>query len=167
MQQLIRIAGIKLGKIKKDLKIGKNLTEKKVMPAHTEATVTPNVRQTFESVFSDQMRKEEVDNKSGKGKKRKIKCGMCDQPMSSTSITSSDDATGRKKTVKELRKIREKHEEKSLRLSDFYPTKGRKARTKLKETAYKDTHVGIVGAKNNRTVRKDSIYDAKGVLIQV
>ena len=79
----------------------------------------------------------------------------------------SDDATGRKKTVKELRKIRKKLDENSLWLSDFYPTKGRKARTKLKETAYKDTHVGIVGAKNNRTVRKDSIYDAKGVLIQV
>ena len=77
---------------------------------------------------------------------------MCDQPMSSTSITSSDDATGRKKTVKELRKIREKHEEKSLRLSDFYPTKGRKARTKLKETAYKDTHEGIVGAKNKADI---------------
>ena len=82
----------------------------------------------------------------------------------------SDDAMGRKKpnkTDKELRKIRGKHDENSLWLSDFDPTKGRKARTKLKETAYKDTHVGIVGAKNNRTVRKDSIYDAKGVLIQV
>ena len=79
MKQLIRIAGIKLGKLKKDLQIGENLTAKKVMPAHTEATVTPNVRKTFESVFSDQMRKEEVDNKSGKGKKRKIKCGNCDQ----------------------------------------------------------------------------------------
>ena len=96
MKQLIRIAGIKLGKMKKDLKIGKNLTEKKVMPAHTEATVTPNVRQTFESVFSDQMRKEEVDNKSGKGKKRKIKCGMCDQPMSSTRLTSSGPAPQRR-----------------------------------------------------------------------
>ena len=82
----------------------------------------------------------------------------------------SDDASGRKKTNKtdkELRKIRGKHDENSLWLSDFDPTKGRKARTKLKETAYKDTHVGIVGAKNNKTVRKDSIYDAKGCLIQV
>ena len=79
MKQLIRIAGIKLTKVKKELKIGKNLTAKKIMPTHTEATVTPNVRHTFESVFSDQMRKEEVDNKLGKGKKRKIKCGMCDQ----------------------------------------------------------------------------------------
>ena len=82
----------------------------------------------------------------------------------------SDDPSGRKKsnkTDKELRKIRGKHDESSLWLSDFDPTKGRKARTKLKETAYKDTHVGIVGAKNNRTVRKDSLYDAKGVLLQV
>ena len=82
MKQLIRIAGIKLKNLqKKELKIGKNQTAKKVMPAHTEATVTPNVRKTFEAVFSDQMRKEEVeaDTKSGKGKKRKMKCGMCDQ----------------------------------------------------------------------------------------
>ena len=82
----------------------------------------------------------------------------------------SDDASGRRKTNKtenELRKIRGKHDASSLWLSDFDPTKGRKARTKLKETAYKDTHVGIVGAKNNKTVRKDSLYDAKGVLMQV
>ena len=82
----------------------------------------------------------------------------------------SDDASGRRKTnktEKELRKIRGKHDASSLWLSDFDPTKGRKARTKLKETAYKDTHVGIVGTKNNKTVRKDSLYDAKGVLIQV
>ena len=82
MKQLIRIAGIKLKNLqKKELKIGRNQTAKKVMPAHTEATVTPNVRMTFEAVFSDQMRKEEVeaDSKSGKGKKRKMKCGMCDQ----------------------------------------------------------------------------------------
>ena len=51
MKQLIRIASI--GKLKKDLKIRKNLTAKKVMPAHTEATVTPNVRKTSESVFSE------------------------------------------------------------------------------------------------------------------
>ena len=82
----------------------------------------------------------------------------------------SDDTSGRKRTNKtenELRKIRGKHDESSLWLSDFDPTKGRKARTKLKETVYKDSHVGIVGAKNNRTVRKDSLYDAKGVLLQV
>ena len=69
--------------------------------------------------------------------------------------------------MKELRKIREKLDENSLWLSDFGKTKGRKVRKKLKETAYKDTHVGIVGAKNNRTVvQKNSIYDAKGVLLQ-
>ena len=71
MKQLIRIAGIKLTKMKIELKIGKNLTAKKVMPAHTEATVTPNVRKTFESVLSDQIRKEEVDKRSEKGKKRR------------------------------------------------------------------------------------------------
>ena len=80
MKQLIRIAGIKFKNLQKEeLKLGKNQVAKKLMPAHTEETVTPNVRETFESVFSDQMRKEEVDNKSGKGKKRKMKCGMCDQ----------------------------------------------------------------------------------------
>ena len=79
MKQLIRIAGIKIKSLmKKELKLGRNVEAKKIMPAHTEATVTPNVRKTFETVFSDQMRKEEVDKK-GRGKKRKIKCGMCDQ----------------------------------------------------------------------------------------
>ena len=80
MKQLIRIAGIKIKSLKKkELKLGRNVEAKKIMPAHTEATVTPNVRKTFETVFCDQMRKEEVDNEAGKGKKRKMKCGMCDQ----------------------------------------------------------------------------------------
>ena len=47
----------------------------------------------------------------------------------------------------------------------YFLTKGRKARTKLKETAYKVTHVNIVGAKNNRTVRTSSIHNEKRVLL--
>ena len=58
MKQLIRIAGIKFKNLqKKELKLGKNQVAKKLMPAHTEATVTPIVRKTLESVFSDQMRR--------------------------------------------------------------------------------------------------------------
>ena len=62
------------------------------------------------------------------------------------SVDSDDTIRRIKKTVKELRKIREKLDENSLWLSDFGKTKGRKVRKKLKETTYKDTHVGIVGA---------------------
>ena len=60
-------------------KIGKSLAGKKVMHSHTEVTVTPDLRETFHSVSSDLMRKEKVDNKSGKGNKRKIIWGMGDQ----------------------------------------------------------------------------------------
>ena len=81
MKQLIRIAGIRIKGMQKKMLLGKDQQAKKVMPAHTDATVTPNVRMTFESVFADQMRKEDEDLniKSGKGKRRKLKCGMCEQ----------------------------------------------------------------------------------------
>ena len=78
MKDLVKLAGISLKGRKRD----KNLFVKKhkVMPKFTEATVTPAVRQVFEMVFGEQMRKEgeEEDEAKKKGKARVTRCGMCD-----------------------------------------------------------------------------------------
>ena len=73
VKDLIKLAGIKLSGRKKALRMKKPAT--KMMPKHTDATVTPAVRQVFEMVFGDQMRKE--DDKAVK-KARMQRCGMCE-----------------------------------------------------------------------------------------
>ena len=89
-------------------------------------------------------------------------------PNSPSIDGSFDDLSleGRKGKKGALRNLKAKTDETSLFMSDFDPTKGRKARAKVKDTAYKDSHVGIVGNKN-RSVKKDCLYDAKGALLWV
>ena len=59
-----------------------------------------------------------------------------------------------------------KSDENSLFLADFDPTKGRKAKQKLSDKAYKESNLGIVGNTKTKNVKKDSLYDAKGALLQ-
>jgi len=79
LQDLIKIAGIDVRRRKKLSQQKLHTKEKKAMPKHTDATVTPAVRQVFEMMFGDQMRKEDDDTKAGRGKARMKRCGMCDQ----------------------------------------------------------------------------------------
>ena len=69
-------------------------------------------------------------------------------------------------TERALKQLMAKSDENSLFLADFDPTKGRKAKQKLSEKAYKESNLGIVGNTKTKNVKKDSLYDAKGALLQ-
>ena len=73
MKSLIKLAGIKLSERKKQTRV---FQKKKAMPKHTDATVTPLVRDVFEAVFGEQMKGGE-DQKSSK--LRSTRCGVCEQ----------------------------------------------------------------------------------------
>ena len=77
MKSLIKLAGIKLSERKKQ----RTFQKKKPMPQHTDATVTPLVRDVFEAVFGDQMVGGDEDRKTGKA--RSQRCGVCEQCMRS------------------------------------------------------------------------------------
>ena len=87
------------------------------------------------------------------------------------SLDGSMDSTGRRnsknKTDKALKNLRGKTDANSLFMADFDPTKGRKAKLKLSEKAYKDSNPGIVGQTKNRNVKKDSLYNQNGLLLSV
>ena len=78
MKNLIRLAGIKLAGRKRELKVK---TSNKIMPKHTDATVTPAVRQVFDLIFGDQMRKEADKENKPNSKARSTRCGKCDDCM--------------------------------------------------------------------------------------
>ena len=74
MKSLIKLAGIKLSERKKQTR---TFQKKKPMPTHTDATVTPLVRDVFEAVFGAQMVGGDEDKKTGKA--RSQRCGVCEQ----------------------------------------------------------------------------------------
>merc|ERR1719347_718860 len=74
LKTLIKLAGIKLSERKKQTRV---FQKQKAMPKHTDATVTPLVRDVFEAVFGDQMKMSDGDKKTGKV--RVTRCGVCDQ----------------------------------------------------------------------------------------
>merc|ERR1712126_4822 len=50
---------------------------------------------------------------------------------------------------------------------DGFPNKKKgKSKQKLSEKAYKESNLGIVGNTKTKNVKKDSLYDAKGALLQ-
>ena len=76
---------------------------------------------------------------------------------------------GGSKTDNALRKLAGKEDASSLFLNGFDPSKGRKAKLKLTEKAYKESSTGIIGKNQHtsktRNNKKDALYDAKGALL--
>ena len=82
VKDLIRICGFDHRNRKKESKRFTRSRKEKLMPKHTDATVTPVIRQTFEMVFSDQMRQEEESGKKS-SKSRMKRCGLCENCLKS------------------------------------------------------------------------------------
>lgn len=129
--------------------------------------------------IDDNFREMSASRRSG----RSLRPGLSDDSSgpNSPSIDSFDDLSldgmeKRKgkgnKTDKALKQLNAKEDANSMFLAGFDPSKGRKAKLKLSDKAYKDSNPGIVGGAGtnttkNRNAKKDSLYDGKGTLIMV
>ena len=70
-----------------------------------------------------------------------------------------------KGTVSALSKLQVKEDANSLFMSNFDPSVSRKA--KLKDKTYKDQNVPGNISGNTKNTKKESLYDAKGILLLV
>ena len=174
MKSLIKLAGIKLSERKKQRRV---FEKKKAMPKHTDATVTPLVRDVFEAVFGDQMKGGDEGKKAGKA--RSTRCGVCEQCMRSDcgqcrncKDMTKFGGTGRSKQACSERKClnkavkgedgeeseEEEEEEKSAYISDPQP----KSAEKKTKGNHKDVEwLGEAVATKKKTYYKSAILDGE------